>query len=98
MHRLDATSPLQGLGPEKLARLHADVVVAFSSVDQTIERPLHAQGRWPLERLRFGFCFADMIDDSSAAANSAGAARIDWSAFDRVRPCPLPPGQPEAPT
>ena len=98
MHRIEASSPLHGLAPEDLARLHAEVVVAFSGVDQTIERPVHAQAHWPLERLRFGFCFADMIADSSAAASSADAARIDWSAFDRVRPCPLPPGRPEAPT
>jgi inward rectifier potassium channel len=98
MHRLDASSPLHGLTQADLARVHGEVVVAFSGVDQTIERPVHAQGHWPLERLRFGYCFADMIDDAPAAASDAVATRIDWSAFDRVRPCPLPPGPPQAPT
>lgn len=91
MHRLDASSPLHGLTPADLARLHADVVVAFSGVDQTIERPVHAQGHWPLERLRFGCCFADMLHDAPDGVPAAIPDRIDWSAFDRVRPCPLPP-------
>ncbi len=87
MHRLEATSPLHGIGPEELARLHAEVVVAFSGVDQTIERPVHAQAHWPLQRLRFGFCFADMIDDPPGDARDIAPPHIDWSAFDRIRPC-----------
>jgi inward rectifier potassium channel len=89
MHRLDASSPLHGLRPEELARLHAEVVVAFSGMDQTIERPVHAQAHWPLERLRFGYCFADMIDEAPEGGRDGGPRRIDWSAFDRIRPCPL---------
>ncbi len=89
MHRLDASSPLHGLTPADLARLHGDVVVAFSGVDQTIERPVHAQAHWPLERLRFGCCFADMIDDAPDGVHAGLPNRIDWSAFDRIRPCPL---------
>ncbi|MEB3350216.1 MAG: ion channel [Cyanobacteriota bacterium] len=88
MHRLEASSPLHGIGREELARLHAEVVVAFSGVDQTIERPVHAQAHWPLQRLRFGFCFADMIDDPPRDARDAAPPHIDWSAFDRIRPCP----------
>ena len=90
MHRLDASSPLQGLGPAELTRLHGEVLVAFSGMDETIERPVHAQAHWPLERLRFGYCFTDMIEEVTPLMHDRVPYRIDWSAFDRVRPCPLP--------
>jgi len=80
MHRIDATSPLFGLGPVDLQRLNAEVLVAFSGVDETIERSLHAQASWPADQIRFGACFADMLQATH---------RINWSLFDCIRPCPL---------
>jgi inward rectifier potassium channel len=96
MHRLDAASPFHGLAPAELERLHAEVVVAFSGVDETIERPVHAQAHWPLERLRFGFCFADMIDEAADDGRKESSHRINWAAFDRIYPCPLPAGPPQS--
>ena len=95
MHRLDASSPLHGLTPADLARLHGEVVVAFSGMDQTIERPVHAQGHWPLERLRYGYCFADMLHDAPAGGAGGAPHRIDWAAFDQIRPCPVATTLPE---
>ncbi len=89
MHRIDASSPLHGLTPADLSRLHAEVVVAFSGMDETIERPVHAQAHWPVERLRFGCCFADIIEENPSGTGNDGERRLNWAAFDRIRPCPL---------
>lgn len=84
MHHIDAESPLQGLDHAELKRLNAELVVAFSGVDATLERPIHAEASWPADRIRFGACFADMV----SLPDNSGERRIDWSAFDLIRPCP----------
>jgi len=89
LHRIDATSPLHGLSPAELSRLQAQVVVAFSGVDETIERSVHAQAHWPAEQLRFGYCFADILEDQPSGAGTGPPRRINWAAFDRICPCPL---------
>ena len=81
MHRIDASSPLFGLSPERLQELNAELVVAFSGIDETLERPVHARASWPVERIVFGRCFVDMLEQEG------DVARIDWSLFDRTRPC-----------
>ena len=58
LHRIDDASPLHVLSPADLRSLNAEVVVAFSGVDETIERSVHAQAHWPVEHLHFGYCFA----------------------------------------
>lgn len=88
LHRIDDASPLHGLSPADLRSLNAEVVVAFSGVDETIERPVHAQAHWPVEQLRFGCCFDDILEDHPGG--DGPPLRINWAAFDRIRPCPLP--------
>ncbi len=83
MHRIDAESPLHGLDQAALERFNAELVVAFSGIDATLERPLHAEANWPTERIRFGACFADMV----SLPDNRGERRIDWSVFDLIKPC-----------
>lgn len=64
------------------------MVVAFSGVDETIERPVHAQAQWSVEQLRFGCCFVDILEDHPSG--DGPPRRINWAAFDRIRPCPQP--------
>jgi inward rectifier potassium channel len=80
MHRIDNNSPLHGLDAQALEHCNAELLVSLSGVDETIERPLHAQAHWSHEQLRFGRCFNDMI----------ASRQIDWAAFDQLRFCPLP--------
>lgn len=87
MHRIDADSPLHGLTPEALQRLNAELVVSFAGLDETLERPVHARASWPLDRIAFGRCFVDMVEDAS------GATRINWEAFDRTLPCAITPAE-----
>jgi inward rectifier potassium channel len=82
MHRIDASSPLHGMGPDQLRELNAELVVSFSGIDETLERPVHARTSWPAERIAFGCCFLDMLH------NINGEPGIDWSLFDRTRLCP----------
>lgn len=87
-HRIDASSPLHGLTQAELADRHAELVVAFSGVDETIERPIHSRCSWPMSRIGLGLCFIDMVE-VERVENGGDLHRIDWSAFDRTRPCPL---------
>jgi len=84
MHPIDADSPLRGLDRAALESLNAELVIAFSGIDATLERPLHAEASWPWECIRFGACFADMV----SLSDNRDERRIDWSAFDQIRPCP----------
>lgn len=83
MHRIDEHSPLASMNEEQLRLRNAELVVAFSGVDETLERPVHARMSWPAERILYGHCFDDMLQQWS------GDTHIDWSRFDRTRPCPL---------
>lgn len=83
MHRIDASSPLFGLSEPELRKVHAEVLVAFSGVDETIERPLHAQACWSIDQIRYNACFADMLE-SRPSESIAGSRRIDWAAFDCI--------------
>ena len=55
MHRIDASSPLHGLSPADLSRLHAALLVAFSGVDETMERPVHVRPI-PLKTIKACWC------------------------------------------
>ena len=66
------------------------MVVAFSGVDETIERSVHAQAHWPVEHLHFGSCFVDILEDQPSGAGNGPPRMINWGAFDRISPCPLP--------
>jgi len=80
-HRIDAKSPLHGLGSERLRELNAELVVAFSGIDETLERPVHARTNWPVDHIAFGRCFVDMLE------HNGELTRLDWSLFDRTRSC-----------
>lgn len=83
LHRIDAASPLHGLSPADLRRLNAEMVVAISGVAETIEHPVHTPAYWPVEQLRFGCCFADILEDHPSGDGDGPPRRINWAAFDR---------------
>jgi inward rectifier potassium channel len=62
MHPIDADSPLHGLGPLELAAARAELLVAFSGIDETLERSIHARHNYPAERIAFGHRFVDMVE------------------------------------
>ncbi len=82
MHPIDAHSPLQGLDRDTLDAAHAEIVVAFSGIDATLERPIHARTSYQASQLATGYCFVDMLDTSQQQR------RINLSRFNQIRPCP----------
>lgn len=85
MHVIDAASPLHGLDEEALEQANAELLVAFSGIDETLERPIHARHHYPLALIRFDQRFEDMVQGS-------GERRlVDWSQFNSTRPSPPGP-------
>lgn len=82
MHPIDANSPLQGLSREALEAAHGEIVVAFSGIDATLERPIHARTSYPASQVATGYCFVDMLDHSQQQR------RINLSRFNQIRACP----------
>ena len=81
MHPIDSASPLQGLSPAQLAAAQAEILVAFSGIDETLQHPVHARCSYRADRIHYGECFIDMVE-------GAGEQRlIDWSRFNQTRPC-----------
>lgn len=81
MHPIDSKSPLHGLNPTQLAAAQAEVLVGFSGMDETLQRPVQARCSYPADRIHYGSCFVDMVE-------GAGDQRlIDWSRFNQTRPC-----------
>jgi len=80
MHVIDAASPLHGLDEESLELSNAELLVAFSGIDETLERPIHARHHYPPALIRFDHRFEDMVQGS-------GERRlVDWSQFNTTRP------------
>ena len=85
MHVIDAASPLHGLDGEALEQANAELLVAFSGIDETLERPIHARHHYPPALIRFDQRFEDMVQGS-------GERRlVDWSQFNSTRPSPPGP-------
>lgn len=61
MHTIDESSPLYGLTLETMERLHAQLLVSLTGVDETIEGTLHARHMYAACNLMFGRRFVDVI-------------------------------------
>jgi inward rectifier potassium channel len=65
MHPIDEQSPLHGLSADDLVAARAEILVSFSGVDETLERPINARHNYPVERIAFGRRFVDMVESES---------------------------------
>jgi inward rectifier potassium channel len=83
MHPIDQHSPLHGRTPRELAASGADIVVSFSGIDETLERPIHAHHNYPVSQLLFGQGFVDMMQDENGEGQS-----FDFANFNRTYICP----------
>jgi inward rectifier potassium channel len=61
MHTIDQSSPLYGLTIETMERLHAQVLVSLTGVDETVEGTLHARHMYAARNLMFDRRFVDVI-------------------------------------
>ncbi len=61
MHTIDQSSPLYGLTIETMERLHAQILVSLTGVDETVEGTLHARHFYATRNLMFDRRFVDVI-------------------------------------
>ncbi|PZO42194.1 MAG: ATP-sensitive inward rectifier potassium channel 10 [Pseudanabaena frigida] len=61
MHTINESSPLYGLTVETMERLHAQILVSLTGVDETIEGTLHARHMYAARNLMFDRRFVDVI-------------------------------------
>jgi inward rectifier potassium channel len=61
MHTIDQSSPLYGLTLETMERLHAQILVSLTGVDETIEGTIHARHIYAARNLMFDRRFVDVI-------------------------------------
>jgi inward rectifier potassium channel len=83
MHPIDQHSPLHGRTPRELAASCADIVVSFSGIDETLERPIHAHHNYPISQVLFGHGFVDMMQEEDGEGQS-----FDFANFNRTYLCP----------
>jgi inward rectifier potassium channel len=62
MHPIDQHSPLHGLGRQELEAARAELLAAFSGIDETLERPIHARHNYPAAQIAFDQRFVDMVE------------------------------------
>ncbi len=61
MHTIDESTPLYGLSMETMERLHAQILVSLTGVDETVEGTIHARHIYASRNLMFGRRFVDVI-------------------------------------
>jgi inward rectifier potassium channel len=83
MHPIDQHSPLHGRTPRELAASGADIVVSFSGIDETLERPIHAHHNFPVSQVLFGQGFVDMMQEEDDEGQS-----FNFANFNRTFSCP----------
>jgi inward rectifier potassium channel len=83
MHPIDQHSPLHGRTPRDLAASGAEIVVSFSGIDETLERPIHAHHNFPVSQVLFGQGFVDMMQEEDDEGQS-----FNFANFNRTFSCP----------
>ena len=86
MHRIDEHSPLHGRTSEELLASQAEIVMAFSGIDETLERPIYAHHNVPASQMLFGQGFVDMMPEEDGQGQC-----FDFANFNRTQPCPCAP-------
>lgn len=79
MHTIDQHSPLFGRTPRELAESHADILISFSGIDETLERPIHSYHNYPVSKVLFGQEFVDMMQQEDGEGQS-----FDFANFNRT--------------
>jgi inward rectifier potassium channel len=81
MHTIDQSSPLCGLSMETMERLHAQILVSLTGVDETIEGTIHARHIYAARTLMFDRRFVDVIH-----MGNDGHRYLDYTHFHETAP------------
>jgi inward rectifier potassium channel len=76
MHTINESSPLYGLSMETMGRLHAQILVSLTGVDETIEGTLHARHMYAARNILFDRRFVDVI-----SMGNDGHRYLDYTHF-----------------
>ena len=82
MHPIDAHSPLHGLTPQDLAARKADILISFSGIDETLERPIYAHHCYAFTDVLVGQGFVDMMQEEGECKS------FDFANFNQTYACP----------
>jgi inward rectifier potassium channel len=83
MHPIDHHSPLHGRTPGELAASQAEILISFSGIDETLERPIYAHNNYAVSQVLFGQGFVDMMQEEDGGGQS-----FDFTNFNRTYLCP----------
>ncbi|MEA5489799.1 MULTISPECIES: ion channel [Pseudanabaena] len=76
MHTINESSPLYGLSMETMERLHAQILVSLTGVDETIEGTIHARHIYAARNILFDRRFVDVI-----SMGNDGHRYLDYTHF-----------------
>lgn len=79
VHPIDENSPLQGLGPEDLAKLQAEFLILIKFFDDTFSQTVHARYSYTFEEIEWESRFLPAFD-----ITSEGDLEFDVSQLDRI--------------
>jgi inward rectifier potassium channel len=85
MHRIDETSPLYGVTPERMEADWVEIVALVSGLDETMMQYVHARASYDSSEIQFGYRFADLF-----GFLADGTRAMDYRQFDRTEPDGLP--------
>lgn len=83
MHRIDATSPLNGATPASLSQPNVDLVLAVEGLDETTQMIVRARQTYSHKAIRFGERYADILD-----TDEEGRTVLDYGRFHDTEKAP----------
>jgi inward rectifier potassium channel len=81
VHPIDASSPLQGVDAEALARSDAEILVYLTAFDETFSQSVHARSSYKFQEVVMGARFADIFDK-----RDDGVPAIDLRRLSLIEP------------
>ena len=84
IHRIDAASPLHGLGPEQLAERHASLILTVNGVDETTGQTMQARETYSHAAIRWGHRYVDLF----VSDNGGDVELMDYTRFHDVQSAP----------
>lgn len=89
LHRIDPSSPLHGVTPERLRELEAELSLSVLGLDEVSMQPVFARHSWSLRNIALGARLADILTE-----HPDGNMTMDLSRFHDLEATPPTPSFP----
>lgn len=83
MHVIGEDSPLRGATEASLRAQEAELIVAVMGIDGTSSQTVHGRHLYDIDRIRFGFRYADMLK-----SKPDGRVELDYAKLHQITPAP----------